>query len=311
MNTGGKAYALKFISGKYQGGEFPLTPGKEVLIGRSSELELVLIEEMVSRKHARLLQGEDGLVITDLGSTNGTFVNGEKIREMKLKEGDRFLIGTSIFKVITVEAGGAPLDDKEIKDRLEEVAAAKPKSGGAMSGRIDEVSIPDLLQLFHASKKSGILVLIDGAREAKIYLRKGMIVYAVIDDDHDIGPLKSIYRLIGWEVGTFELMAADDQSFPVELEESTASILMEGSRQLDELRRLEATLPRKGERLELAAPLGPPLRELEAEALDLLQLVINLGELNLVLDQSPSGDLDTATMVDELMSKGYVRVGRR
>ena len=65
-------FSLKFISGKYQGGEFPLTPGKQLIIGRSPELELALVEDMVSRKHAKLTVTDDGRVsIEDLGSSNG------------------------------------------------------------------------------------------------------------------------------------------------------------------------------------------------------------------------------------------------
>ncbi|HOU92273.1 MAG TPA: FHA domain-containing protein, partial [Polyangiaceae bacterium] len=90
--------ALRFISGKYQGGEFPLEEGKEIVVGRSSELDMVLVEEMVSRRHARILMKEGAITIQDLGSTNGTFVNGEKIRRASLREGDRVLIGTSILK---------------------------------------------------------------------------------------------------------------------------------------------------------------------------------------------------------------------
>ena len=51
------AWALRFISGKYQGGEFPLKIDKQVVIGRSSELDMVLVEDMVSRKHAKITVG--------------------------------------------------------------------------------------------------------------------------------------------------------------------------------------------------------------------------------------------------------------
>ena len=103
----GAPFVLRFISGKYQGGEFPIVPDKQIIVGRSSDLDMVLVEDMVSRKHARIAMQSDQIWIEDLGSTNGTFVNGEKIKRARLKEGDRVLIGTSILKVI---AGDAPRD---------------------------------------------------------------------------------------------------------------------------------------------------------------------------------------------------------
>ena len=99
----GRSFVLRFISGKYQGGEFPIVPDKQIIVGRSSDLDMVLVEDMVSRKHARIAMQADQIWIEDLGSTNGTFVNGEKIKRARLKEGDRVLIGTSILKVIAGE----------------------------------------------------------------------------------------------------------------------------------------------------------------------------------------------------------------
>ncbi|HVT08071.1 MAG TPA: FHA domain-containing protein, partial [Polyangia bacterium] len=96
-------WALRFISGKYQGGEFPLRPHREIIIGRSSDLDMVLVEDMVSRKHAKITTDDHVVTIQDLGSTNGTFVNGEKVRKAELKDGDRILIGTSIIKMVYVE----------------------------------------------------------------------------------------------------------------------------------------------------------------------------------------------------------------
>src|SRR5438445_11409195 len=84
-------FALRFISGKYQGGEFPLRLDREIIIGRSSDLDMVLVEDMVSRKHAKISTHSGQITIQDLGSTNGTFVNGEKIKKVRLKEGDRIL----------------------------------------------------------------------------------------------------------------------------------------------------------------------------------------------------------------------------
>ena len=96
-------FALRFISGKYQGAEFPLADSPEIVVGRSSDVDMVLIEDMVSRRHARF-DCKDEIVIEDLGSTNGTFVNGERIKRAKLNEGDRVLIGTSILKVVLADS---------------------------------------------------------------------------------------------------------------------------------------------------------------------------------------------------------------
>src|SRR6187399_429310 len=98
------ALALRFISGKYQGGEFPLQDDREVVVGRSSELDMVLVEEMVSRKHARMILRDGRLEIEDLGSTNGTFVNGERITKTTVGRGDRILIGSNILRVVSTSA---------------------------------------------------------------------------------------------------------------------------------------------------------------------------------------------------------------
>src|SRR5689334_6519274 len=147
-------HALRFISGKYQGGEFPLVPDREIVVGRSSELDMVLVEDMVSRKHAKISTVAGQIVIMDLGSTNGTFVNGEKIKKTRLKEGDRILIGTSILKVISSDA--KPMSESQARENIEALGKNENK-GSSMSGTLQEVPIRDLLQLFSTSKRTGIL----------------------------------------------------------------------------------------------------------------------------------------------------------
>src|SRR3954467_9382503 len=138
----GRSYVLRFISGKYQGGEFPIVPDKQIVVGRSSDLDMVLVEDMVSRKHARIAMQQDQIWIEDLGSTNGTFVNGEKIKRARLKEGDRVLIGTSILKVIAGDAAAGARNETEVKQQLENVAAARRTSQArTMSGSIEEVPL--------------------------------------------------------------------------------------------------------------------------------------------------------------------------
>ncbi len=67
----------------------------ELILGRAPDCQIVIPSAAVSRRHARLRRLDGNLVIEDLGSSNGTFVNGEKISTPKsLKDGDRISFGT-------------------------------------------------------------------------------------------------------------------------------------------------------------------------------------------------------------------------
>ncbi len=301
-----RQYALRFISGKYQGGEFPIASEKEIFIGRANDLEVVLVEDMVSRKHARVaLQGET-LSIEDLGSTNGTFVNGEKIKRARLKEGDRVLIGTSIIRVAMSELGS---DTTDPRARMQDVAAARRTSQvRTMTGTIEEVPLVDLLQLFTTSKKSGVLVLRRDDDVGRIFLKRGTISHASINENADVGPLKAVYRLLTWEHGTFELDPPDDREFAEELNVSTEAILMEGLRQLDELKRLQPELPALSAQLVLPSPLVPPLRDLTPSELDVLQLAVNFGHTETIMNRSRATDLDTCEILASLLKKLYLKV---
>lgn len=72
-------------------------------IGRGSGAALILDADSVSRKHARIERCAGGHKIVDQGSTNGTYVNGVRVEERQLKDGDRIGIGKALLKYL---AGG-------------------------------------------------------------------------------------------------------------------------------------------------------------------------------------------------------------
>ena len=303
-----RAFSLKFISGKYQGGEFALPAGKEIVVGRSSDLEMVLVEDMVSRKHARIFWETDQVEIEDLGSTNGTFVNGEKIKRATLKEGDRVLIGTSILKVIANERPVATtINIERSKESLESAAAAQRTSvRTTMSGAIDEIPLPDLLQLLSSSKKTGVLVVRGDEGAGSIHLRKGQAYFAVIDDRIDVSPLKTIFRLLTWVKGSFDFDAGEAATFPTEIDLSVPEILMEGLRQIDELGAIRDKLPSARTRIAVASPLPIPLRELKPDHLDVVQLVMSYGVLGDVMDKSEAFDLEVAQILVDLFKRKII-----
>ncbi|MCA9664307.1 MAG: DUF4388 domain-containing protein [Myxococcales bacterium] len=290
---------------------------REIIIGRSSDLDMVLVEDMVSRKHAKISTNGGQVIIQDLGSTNGTFVNGEKIKRVRLREGDRILIGTSIIKLVSVDgvsSDAVPAMPPAAKS--DELGVAQPThspkrtvSGArSMAGSIDEIPLPDLMQLLSTSKKSGVLEIQTGAQTGRIYMRKGQVYYATIEGAFDVNPRKAIYRMLCWDSGAFELQPPDDKEFLEELDEPTEGLLMEAMRQLDEIRRLEPDLPGREEALVITKPLVASLRELSPEQLDLVQLVHNYGKVSEVVDKAPTTDLKTYEALVVLLKQKVVTV---
>lgn len=86
---------------KHRGTMFPVPPG-EVVIGRSPQHSLVVLSgERVSRRHAMVRATDQGLLVQDMHSRNGTFVNGERLAtERLLKEGDILSIGDERLEVL-------------------------------------------------------------------------------------------------------------------------------------------------------------------------------------------------------------------
>ncbi|MGG7079013.1 FHA domain-containing protein [Clostridium sardiniense] len=71
-------------------------------IGRRGNNTVVLSDQYVSGNHAKIMVKNNALILEDLGSTNGTFLNGEKISgRVKLFTKDQIAIGTAVFKVLS------------------------------------------------------------------------------------------------------------------------------------------------------------------------------------------------------------------
>jgi hypothetical protein len=81
--------------------------GHPMTVGRGSDCDVVLADAHASRRHARLEVRGGVFVLTDLGSTNGTLVNGHRVREVVLGVGDRIEVGQSTLRVIQPETPAA------------------------------------------------------------------------------------------------------------------------------------------------------------------------------------------------------------
>ncbi len=83
---------------------------REVLIGRQEGLEVSLADDWVSRRHARIRRVGDEYVLQDLGSSNGTYVDGVPIVSCVLRPGDWVQIGRNLFRFEIQLAGGSELE---------------------------------------------------------------------------------------------------------------------------------------------------------------------------------------------------------
>ncbi len=120
------------------------------LVGRTPECALVLESPRVSRKHARFERSESGLVVADLGSSNGTFVNGTRITgPTPLRTGDRVQFGDVVYTVEvpavlaqTIVGGFSVLEALHEQARRE---AAAP--GGSGQPEPEEIPVAEVLPL--------------------------------------------------------------------------------------------------------------------------------------------------------------------
>lgn len=104
--------------------EFPLAEARTI-VGRRQDCGLRIPTKDVSRQHCEFEVGS-GVALRDLGSTNGTYVNGKRIAETRLKAGDRVSIGPVVF-VLQVDGQPANISMNDAAPRLEDAdGAVKP-----------------------------------------------------------------------------------------------------------------------------------------------------------------------------------------
>ncbi len=95
---GTRGPALLMEGGTGSGASFPLAGGR-IVIGRENG-DLRLDDARISRVHAEVMREGDAFFISDLGSTNGTFLNGERVERAALKGGDVICVGETLLRFI-------------------------------------------------------------------------------------------------------------------------------------------------------------------------------------------------------------------
>ncbi len=98
-------FSLQSTSGEHS---VDISTGQTIVVGRAVTTDLPVYDPTVSRRHAELVHTAQGLTVRDLGSSNGTFVNGIRVAEMRVKDGDVVTFGKVVFKLIEILADAPP-----------------------------------------------------------------------------------------------------------------------------------------------------------------------------------------------------------
>lgn len=122
--------AVKFVMFKEGKRRDIDVPVGTTMVGRSPDCGVRVPIEAVSRNHCQITVTENSVLVKDLGSSNGTFVNDRRITEQTLRPGDMIRVGTVTF---TVQINGKPAQ------------IAAPEEVAAMMGADDSGEIPELM----------------------------------------------------------------------------------------------------------------------------------------------------------------------
>lgn len=105
--------SLVFVAGPIAGRRYRLASG-DYIIGRRSDCQIFVPDMRVSRQHARVREEDSGWIIEDLGSNNGTFLNGTKVQNAPLRPDDEIQIAGNRIRV--EEVTGAPGTDRKFPE---------------------------------------------------------------------------------------------------------------------------------------------------------------------------------------------------
>ncbi len=122
-------YKLVVVGGKLRGQEFVLKSGENVL-GRDPGCDIHFPVEGVSKKHMGVTVADDVIYVNDLGSANGTFLNGRIVKKASIKSGDKIGLPNSILQLVFVQEKKVVVKKKVAVQREREESLDELLGGG-------------------------------------------------------------------------------------------------------------------------------------------------------------------------------------
>ncbi len=206
-------------------------PDNPVVIGRQAQCDITLPHTDVSRQHAEVSLEAGNYVLRDLGSTNGTFLNGKEIKgPTALSPGDRIEMGSRVVTFCRLAPEDLTPPDPALQGDRTVVAQRMPTSNDAFVGNLAEIPPYAVLQVIEMGNKTGTLEIEGDDVRCRIWFQRGIPVHAENEKQTGFDAAMSVVAL---EEGQFRFDASD-----VHVEATLActvnELLLEGFRQHDE-----------------------------------------------------------------------------
>jgi hypothetical protein len=283
---------------------YDLAGFSRVGIGRHASNDIRLPSRAVSNFHAEILKEDGTLVIRDLGSTNGTRVNGECIDRSPVSPGDSIRIGNHILSlqirpqaVSPTAENGASAFGAGARGRI-----LPPKARAIDCDGSTDLPLADLLRRLAAKREPVTARLTRDGAWARLLFDRERLFH--VEYGEVVGE-KALYRLFGWHDGDYEVAPLSDPSSElVSLCLPLEALIVEGLDHVQELGKLVAALPPLAIPLRLKEDCPLPLTAHSPAEIEIFQAIIRHETIERVLEKSPWTDVRTARLIASLLAKG-------
>ena len=312
--SGVQPISLSQITGPGSPRKFRVLPFEEVVLGRDEECEIILDEDPVSRKHAKLLYHGSQPELLDLGSTNGTFLNGKRVHRAFLTDSSRVQVGSSNFVVeaakdVTIESppdgSVTPNGLASLLQKSKNRSTPSPQQASAISGRLSELRLPSLLQMIESDRATGTLVILHGGQEGKLHIHQGVVRHASLDR---ASGLKALYRLMALDEGGFEFYIPGRNPGFDTVAGDMQKHLLEAMRQKDELAVYKKRLPSPEVRLTLNGDKVIPVHKVPAPYFEVMAAVRRHQTVDRVIEHCPIPDFEVCHILLVLLQHEIVQM---
>jgi len=211
---------------------------KHLYFGRADGNSFVVKDIRVSRQHAELYWDGSTFVLIDLGSSNGSYVNNERITTRILRDGDEIQIGMQLFKYRTAQSeaaltdgtgGGAPNASAMVTAEMPNLQLMLPDND--FNGMLGAMSALEICQMLELGARSGILLISSEAKEkGTLYFLRGQIVRAECGARAGEEAALHVLRI---RKGSFSFRAQHPKP-AINVTQKTSSLLLEAARLGDE-----------------------------------------------------------------------------